>query len=207
MTLLELLVLALGIYFGARLLIFVYKRTRFLIKILSLNKLDGSEVEIENILRFYSPRVTKKPICRVRVYSKWYAVRAFSGKGNFYAAHIVNERFAALFMKTGGAVKVRAIGRRFAKAVTEGSRVYFPKTVHLPALPENSDDIPALIFNPAPRDLTYVTPERTSIKVAFTGDEVYGHKIFTASTFVNYIDRDTRGFYDNIKTDIYDFYR
>ena len=129
MTLLELLVLALGIYFGARLLIFVYKRTRFLIKILTINKLDGAEVEIENIFRFYSPRVTKKPICRVRVYSKWYAVRAFSGKGNFYAAHIVNERFAALFMKTGGAVKVRAIGRRLAKAVTEGSRVYFPKTV------------------------------------------------------------------------------
>ena len=205
MTLLELILIALGLFYGIKLIIFIYKRTKFLIKILSLNKLDGVEVEIKNPFLFYVPSVTKSPVCRVKVYSKYYAVRVFNGKGNLFVAHIVNSRFATCFLRTGGAIKVKMMGRR-AKAVLEGSRVYFPKTVHLPQLDESSDDIPALIFNPSPRELTYVTVERTSIKVAFTGDEVYGHKIFTTTTFLNYIDRDTRGFYDNVRRDIYDFY-
>ena len=60
MTLLELLVLALGIYFGARLLIFVYKRTRFLIKILSLGKLDGAEVGRVSLVAMEGAKEQKK---------------------------------------------------------------------------------------------------------------------------------------------------
>ena len=59
--------------------------------------------------------------------------------------------------------------------------------------------IPALIFCPEPRELSYVTKERCSIKLAFMGDEVIGHRVFTPDTFESYIDRDSRGFYDNLR--------
>ena len=49
--------------------------------------------------------------------------------------------------------------------------------------------VPVLLFNPAPCEVSYVSEAKTSIKVAFTGDEFYGMQIFTASTFVSYADR------------------
>ena len=59
--------------------------------------------------------------------------------------------------------------------------------------------VPVLILNPAPNEVSYVTEKKTSIKVAFTGDEVYGQKIFTATSFVSYAERMKRAekFYEN----------
>ena len=38
-----------------------------------------------------------------------------------------------------------------------------------------------------------MTPEeKTSIKVAFTGDEIFGRRIFTTSTFEIFVDREAR---------------
>ena len=204
MTLLELFFIAAVIFITLKLISFVFKRTKLLISVLCLERLSGVEVNIESFARFFSPRVLPNPVCRVSVYGKIYSVRLYNGKGPLYAVHIVNERYSAVFMKSGGAVKARSFGRRVVR-ISESSRVYFPRTVILPKLPCNNDEIPILIFNPAPRELTYVTSERNSIKVAFTGDEINGVKIFTKSTFLNFIDRDTRGFYDGIKNDIYDY--
>ena len=52
--------------------------------------------------------------------------------------------------------------------------------------------VPVLIFNPAPHDVTYVTPEKNKVVAAFTGDTVYTEKIYTASTFVTFADRYAR---------------
>ena len=49
-----------------------------------------------------------------------------------------------------------------------------------------------LLFTPAPNEVSYVTEEKTTIKLAFTGDEFYGMKIFTTSSFIAYADRETR---------------
>ena len=49
--------------------------------------------------------------------------------------------------------------------------------------------VPVWIFNPAPGEVSLVTEEKTSIKLAFTGDTVYGEQIFTASTFAAYAER------------------
>jgi hypothetical protein len=49
--------------------------------------------------------------------------------------------------------------------------------------------VSVLILNPSPSVLSYVSDEKTSIKIAFTGDEMYGIKVFTGSTFLRYIDR------------------
>jgi len=44
----------------------------------------------------------------------------------------------------------------------------------------------------APGELSYVSKEKTSVKIAFTDDEVYGMKVFTSSTFASYADRMSR---------------
>lgn len=49
-----------------------------------------------------------------------------------------------------------------------------------------------LLFSPAPYEVSYVTEERSTIRLAFTGDELYGYRIFTPSTFVTFIDREKR---------------
>lgn len=195
MTLLELTIVIILIYAAYKIIFFETKRISLLLSVLKLRRLPGTEVEICNIFAALLPVITKKPVYRVKVYSKSYAVRLFSGKNYLHAVHIVNREFAAVFMKSGGAIKVRRFVRSM-RAVHEDSRVYFPRTVMMKPMEKNPDDTEVMIFSPAPRELTYVSENRTSIKVAFTGDEVYGMRVFTKTTFSNFIDRDTRGFYD-----------
>ena len=195
MTLLEFTIIAILVIALYRATVFEGKRLSLMISVLKLGRLEGVEVEICNILAAFLPIITRKPVYRVKVYGKTYAVRLFSGKGAFYAVHIANREYAAVFMKSGGAVKVRRFVRSM-RAVQEDSRVYFPRTVIMKPMEKLPDETEIMLFSPAPRELTYVSESRTSIKVAFTGDEVYGMKIFTKSTFCNFIDRDTRGFYD-----------
>ena len=52
--------------------------------------------------------------------------------------------------------------------------------------------VPVLIFSPAPNEVSYVTETKNSIRVAFSGDRVYGARIFTASTFLTIADREYR---------------
>lgn len=196
MTLLELAIIIILFILICKLTLFTVKRLSLLIAVKNLASLPGVEVMGIRYFSFFSPFISRTPVFRVKVYSKSYAVRLFSGKSSLYAVHIANREYAAVYMKTGGAVKVRRFVRSMA-AVHEGSRVYFPRTVIMKPIKKDPDDTEIMIFSPAPRELTYVSEKRTSIKVAFTGDVVYGMKIFTKSTFVNFIDRDTRGFYDN----------
>ena len=49
-----------------------------------------------------------------------------------------------------------------------------------------------ILFSPAPHEVSFVTEDRSRIRLAFTGDELYGHKIFTPSTFVIFADREMR---------------
>ena len=191
MTLLEFAIIVGALIVSYKILFFTVKRTRLLITVMRLAKLPGVTLEDTRPLVFFSPFVSRKPVTRVKVYSKFYAVRLFSGKSSLYAVHIASREYAAVFMKSGGATKARRIGRSL-KAVNEGSRVYFPRTVIMKPMQALPDDKEIMLFSPAPRELTYVSEKRTSIKIAFTGDEVYGMKIFTNSTFINFIDRSTR---------------
>ena len=139
MTLLELALVLTAAVIIWRTAVFEAKRTSLLISVLRLRRLDGVEVEICNPAAFFLPSVTENPLFRVKVYSKTYAVRLFSGKGPFHAVHIVNREFAAVFMKSGGAVKVRRFVRSM-RAVHEGSRVYFPRTVIMKPMKKNPDE-------------------------------------------------------------------
>ena len=204
MTLLEFSIIVIAIVVTVKIFLFTKRRLSLLFSILKLKKIDTVQVQITNFAALLSKKVTKIPFAKVHVDEKVYAVRLFNGKGFRHAAHIVNERYASVFMKTGGAIKVRMFVRRVT-AVQEAARVYFPRTVFLPDTSNDDGEIPILLFSPAPRELTYVTEERTSIKAAFTGDEIFGSKVFTKTTFANFIDRDSRGFFDNIAVDIYSY--
>ena len=191
MTLLELAIIIICIVLIYKVIHFTLKRLFLLISVLGLAKIDGVSLEGLRPLAFFYPRVTKKPVVRVKIFGCSYAVRLFSGKSSLYAVHIANREYAAVFMKSGGAVKVRRFVRSM-RAVHEGSRVYFPRTVIMKPIECPPDEREVMIFSPAPRELTYVTEKRTSIKVAFTGDEIYGMKIFTKTTFSNFVDRESR---------------
>ncbi len=191
MTLLELAIVLCAIILFYKIIHFTLKRLTLLLSILKLRKISGVSLEGLRPIAFFSPRVTKKPVVRVKIYSRSYAVRLFCGKSSLYAVHIANREYAAVFMKSGGAVKVRRFVRSM-RAVHEGSRVYFPRTVIMKPIECHPDDREVMIFSPAPRELTYVTEKRTSIKVAFTGDDIYGMKIFTKTTFSNFVDRESR---------------
>ena len=199
MTLIEFAIIIIALIITVKIFLFIKRRMSLLFSILKLKKIDTVSVKITNFPALISKRVTKKPFALVILNGKTYAVRLFNGKGFTHAAHIVNESYAAVFMKTGGAVKVRRFIRT-AVAVQEAARVYFPRTVFLPDVSDKTDEIPILLFSPAPRELTYVTKERTSIKAAFTGDEIFGFRVFTKKTFSSFIDRDSRGFFDNLST-------
>ena len=204
MTLIEFAIIITALIITIKIFLFVKRRLSLLISVLKLRKIDTVSVRITNFPALLSKKVTKKPFAKIKVGDKSYAVRLFNGKGHSYAAHIVDSSFASVFLKTGGAVKVRTLARH-AFAAKEASRVYFPRTVFLPDTSFDEEENEILLFSPAPRELTYVTVERTSIKAAFTGDEVFGFKVFTKTTFSNFIDRDSRGFYDGITEDIYSY--
>ena len=206
MTLLEFSLLVVCIVIIVKLFLFTKRRFSMLRTVLKLKKIDTVDVQITNFSALFSKKVTKTPFAKVTVGKKVYSVRLFNGKGFRHAAHIVNERYATVFLKTGGAVKVRSLARR-AVVAHEAPRVYFPRTVFLPDITDEKGEMPILLFTPAPRELTYVTEERTSIKAAFTGDEVFGFKVFTKTTFANFIDRDSRGFFDDLSADIYSYDR
>lgn len=206
MTLIEFAIIVIAVVIAFKIFLFTKRRISLLVSVLKLRKIDTVSVQITNFWALLSKRVTKQPFARIKVRDKIYTVRLFNGKGHSHAAHMVNESFASVFLKTGGAVKIRTLARHVI-AAKEASRVYFPRTVFLPKTENETSDATILLFSPAPRELTYVTEERTSIKAAFTGDEIFGFKVFTKTTFANFVDRDSRGFFDNETKDIYSYDR
>ena len=139
--------------------------------------------------------MTSRPAALIRVNGKRLTLRLFSGKSKRHAVHLANEKYAATFFKMGGKVRLRQISRIFVRAkaaVVDTTRVYFPKTHVLPAEEIKSSEGSVIIFSPAPSEVTYVTPAKNSIDLALTGDRVFGSRVFTKTTFINYVDRLSR---------------
>jgi len=191
MTLLELFLIITLAFILALAIRFLIKRISLLHGILSLGKTEGVELESINYLAFFIPKITKRAAFTVRVGRRTFTVRLFSGKGKGHAVHMASEEYAATYMKSGGAVTVKNTPRGKV-AIEDSARVYFPRTVIMPTEELRQSEGSVIIFSPAPRELTYVTPAKTAIEVALTGDEVFGSRVFTKTTFINYIDRLSR---------------
>ena len=61
-----------------------------------------------------------------------------------------------------------------------------PKHEHV-AVVDGKKNIDVFLFNPTPHTVSYVTPEKTSIRMARVDAEIYGNRVFTASTFCEHI--------------------
>ena len=196
MTLLEFFIIAALIIAAYRIVNFYVKRAKFMIALLRIGKMDGVRVEFKSPYTIALPWQTKRSAATIEVGNKRYSVRILNGKGYLYSVHMASPEYAVTYVKSEGGVKVRIFGQRTVRTNAVSSGVYLPRTVYIPPR-EEEGVIPITVLNPAPREMTYVTPSRTSVSIAFEGDTVMGERIFTASTLESFIDRDSRGFFDD----------
>ena len=170
------------------------KRTRLINKIYRLKKLCNAKISLQ---RFpYRPMwmISEQPDIKVEILDTVYLIRIYSGGGISRSVHFANECYAASYISTaGGHPGRRRPGRMTPNPLTSGLNIG-AKVRYTPPLNVAHDDprkkvVPVLLLNPAPGNLSYVTKEKTSIRIAFTGDDLYGMKVFTASTFLIYADR------------------
>jgi len=179
-------------------LCFVIMRLSVLFSLLSLRKTDGIEVTFKSLPSIFLPATAKKPLATVRVRNKLFDIYLYHGGGRWRYVHIANDRYTVVFSKLGGMTPKGAsktLGTNKRVLINLPSGVSRARVRLLPQI-KNDESIPLLVFSPAPAELTYVTEERTSIRVAFTGERVGRWLIFTKDTVLNYLDRESRGFFD-----------
>ena len=136
----------------------------------------------------------------VEILDTVYLIRLYSGGGITKFVHFASPKYSVIYsrVKTGRFVVSGRIRSRFItfadSAFNVGTKVFI-----LPDFPIPNDDRlygkkveRILLFNPAPNEVSFVTSEKTSIRTAFSGDDMYGMKIFTGSGFIAYADRQTR---------------
>ena len=191
------------------LLIIIYKTAFYISKringwkqIISLKRVCGAEVKILRNPLFSLFKLSSKPDVAVEIGNTVYLLRLLNGKGASRHMHFASKQYYVTFSKMsislGGLLNV---GRKYKMVRGSGFRTTSRNSVKiLPELeiPEKykirhefdtRKIIPVLIINPVSKEVTYVTEQRNSIKAAYEGDDVYGQKIFTASTFSIYADR------------------
>ena len=187
--------LIIGIILVLRLSKWIRKRLRLIARLQTLEKEYGGEVKF---LRFplLPTRVgSPKPDVYVRILDTVYLIRLYSGRGKHHMVHFVSEKFSVRYMKM--ALRMLASPRRpgkgiayaeSGKAFTVSSRVFVSVTMEAPEelIGDAKRVEKILLFNPAPHAVSYVNDERTGIKLALVGDELYGMKIYTGSSFVAY---------------------
>ena len=137
------------------------------------------------------------PDVAVEILDTVYLIRIISDGGLGRRFHFASKNFTVAFtsfMFVGAATHRRVAGARAYRSdpLRLFRRVRIYPDIKTPPEYELSQKkiVKSLIFNPAPGNVSYVTESKTSIKVAFTGDEIYGQKVFTATTFASYADRE-----------------
>jgi hypothetical protein len=143
---------------------------------------------------------SEKPDISVKILDTVYLIRLYSGGSGYSLVHFASEKYSVRYVKMASKwVSYRGFFGRsamvdVAHAFSVGAKVFvMPKMKAPDELNDKDTNIEKVVlFNPAPNAVSYVTPEKTNIKLAFTGDELHGMKIFTASSFVSYADRQTR---------------
>ncbi len=154
-------------------------------------------------------KMSHAPDLTLEVGNKIFLVRFYNGRGPRSQVHFANAEYSAVF----SILMVRSFGG-MASAITnlggrgvrrsQSTTSIMTKVRIVPKLDCEAHKrpgkmlIPVFIFNPAPSNVSYVSAEKTSIKLAFTGDIFNDTMIFTGSTFKSYIEREARhvGGYD-----------
>ena len=150
-------------------------------------------------------KISHAPDLVAEIGDKIYLLRYYNGKGRRWQVHFANEEYSVRFQ----ILLIRSLfsmgGRLFSghshggsTTTTRRKLIIVPK-LQIPEEYKNAESlgkkiIPVLVFNPAPSNLTYVSDEKTSIKLAFTGDSFRGIKIFTGTSAANFLEREQRYF-------------
>ena len=138
------------------------------------------------------------PDITVEILDTVYLIRLYSGGGPFSSVHFINEKYSAVYIQVRGATRARrgmATKSSLTGGINIGTKVHILPEFKVPEeirRRRRINIVKVLLLNPAPSAMTYVTETKTSIRIAFTGDEFYGMKVFTTSTFINYADRESR---------------
>ena len=187
----------------------IYRILRSLVKRIFLIKKLGELKKTEGVTVKYCAfpllsllKLSSKPEVVVETKETVFLIRLFGASSNHRRVHFANPEFTVTIKgkrRDAGARVVGTRGRRYVVKVNDYSSPKSGKVRILPKLriPDEYElsrqkIVPVLIFNPAPHDVTYVTPEKNKVVAAFTGDTVYTEKIYTASTFVTFADRYAR---------------
>ena len=195
-----LLIAALYIYRAVRLVI---KRTIAYKKIRALR--NNPKIKLKFTRKFF-PAVLKMshaPDVVAEVGDEIYLMRFYNGQRRRRIVHFANAEYSAIFsiVRHSSLYSLGSLLKRSGEqqSTTQSTRIkvrIVPK-LQIPNEYKNAENegkkiVPVLIFNPAPSDVSYVTDENNSIKLAFTGDSFRGIKIFTATTVAVYLDRVAR---------------
>ena len=148
---------------------------------------------------------SKSPDVIVEVGNTVYLARLISGGGSLHFIHFASSEYFVTYTKfklTLGSLFNKGARRSYVKAHgsvnTSMQKVHIMPKLEIPEKYKIKNEydtrkiVPIIILSPEPAEVTFVTEKRNAIKAAFTGDEVYGQKVFTPSTFAIYADRQKR---------------
>lgn len=198
----NLILLIVALVLIVRFILWSRKRIVMIIRLKSLQRELGAEVKFLRFPLLPTRTNSQKPDLYVKILNTVYLIRLYSGGNKHHMVHFSSERFSVRYMKMAMRMltssKRRSTGLAYVesgKAFTVSSKVFVSRPLELPdkLATEDVKVEKILLFNPAPHAVSYVLPEKTGIKVALTGDEVFGMKIYTGSSFVEYAKRQARG--------------
>jgi hypothetical protein len=186
----------------ARFILWSRKRIVMMIRLKGLQRELGAEVKFLRSPFLPTRTNSHKPDLYVKILNTVYLIRLYSGGNKRHMVHFSSERFSVRYMKMAMRMltssKRRSTGLAYVesgKAFTVTSKVFVSMPLEIPdKIAEEGIKVERiLLFNPAPHAVSVVLPEKTGIKVALVGEEVFGMKIYTGSSFVEYVKMQARG--------------
>ena len=196
----NLLLTVIALLYTLRLLTWLWRRIGLCLKLARLKKMCGAKITYQRFPFLLTALMSEKADITVEILDTVYLIRLYSGGGITKFVHFASPKYSVRYskIKTGRFVVNGRIRSRFITFADSAFNVG-TKVLILPDFPIPTDDRfygkrieRVILFNPAPADVTFVTEAKTSIQTAFTGDDMYGMKIYTASSFVAHADRETR---------------
>ena len=187
-----------------KLLSLVVKRLSDTRKVSALKKECGAKITYTRPRLSSLFKLSEMPCCIVETDAAIYAIRFISSGGSRRYMHFAREDFFVTYRRSYFTILEMFSVRRYKfKTNAVSSQAAMQSVKILPQLKVPNETvshaeacgkplIKVIILSPEPLDLTYVTKEKTSIKIAFSGDEVNGQRVFTAKNFAIFADRENR---------------
>ena len=197
----KLLIIVFCIYLAFSAVVFVTKRAIMLTKIYSLKKLCNAKISLHRCPFLPFICRSEKPDITIEILDTVYAIRLYSGISSTRFVHFVDDEYSVVYKR----LRAMVMPNRSAAKVAKGIALTYSSGGHVNVMGKMSCDTGGrkcqriLLFSPAPHEVSYVTEEKTTIRLAFTGDMLYGYKVFTPSTLITYLDREKRRIEDEKK--------